>query len=135
MKISNYTIQQLNDRLENTVPTKQYVNAVKALKRCQELLGQAAAHVEDAEFKRELQVYAGSLDLFFDDLRQYPWAYMDITDGYNPVDHLRKLGVLPNEDNVKAALARDLDNISKDITKLRAKNKVNLAKKPKGGRK
>jgi len=128
MIINNYTIQQISDLLENTVPTRKYVNVVKSLKRCQELLGQAAAHVEDADFKRELQVYAGSLDLFFEDLRQYPWSYVDITDGYNLVEHLRKLGVIPSEDNVKAALARDLDNISKDIPKLKAK-------KPKGNRK
>jgi hypothetical protein len=133
MIINNYTIQQISDLLENTVPTRKYVNVVKSLKRCQELLGQAAAHVEDAEFKRELQVYAGSLDLFFDDLRQYPWSYVDITDGYDPVAHLRKLGVIPSENNVKTALARDLDNISKDIANL--KTKAPVKKKPKGGRK
>ena len=124
MKINNYTIQQLNELLENTVPTQKYVNVVKSLRRCQELLGQAAAHVEHADFKKEIQIYAGSLDLFFDDLRQYPSSYVNITDGYNPVEHLRKLGVIPSKENVKAALARDLDNIAKDIAAIKAKAPV-----------
>jgi len=130
MKINNYTIEQLNERLENTVPTKQYVNVVKALRRCQELLGQAAAHVEDAEFKRELQVYAGSLDLFFEDLKQYPWSYVDITDGYNPVAHLRKLGVIPAEDN---RVTRAREEIAKAREKLKKASPAK--KKTKGGRK
>jgi hypothetical protein len=128
MIINNYTIQQISDLLENTVPTRKYVNVVKSLKRCQELLGQASAHVEDAEFKRELQVYAGSLDLFFDDLKQYPWAYVDITDGYDPVAHLRKLGVIPADDNVKAA--KDLESIAGDIAALREKGKAFAKQKP-----
>lgn len=130
MKINNYTIEQLNDRLENTVPTKQYVNVVKSLKRCQELLSEAAVHVTREGLQQDIRTYAESLNLFFDDLGRYPWSYVDITDGYNPVEHLRKLGVIPTEDNRKTFVREEMVKVREKL------KKASFAKKKtKGGRK
>ena len=117
----DHLIQEITSALENTVPTTKYVHVVKCLKRCQELLGQAAAHVEDVEFKTDLQIYAASLNFFFDDLGNHPKAYVDITNGYDPVAHLQKLGIVPGESEARDPLARDLKDVLKDISKSKAK--------------
>jgi hypothetical protein len=129
----DHLIQEITSALENTVPTTQYVHVVKCLKRCQELLGQAAAHVEDVEFKTDLQIYAAALDYFFDDISNHPRAYVDITKGYDPVAHLQKLGIVPGESEARDPLARDLKVVLKDISKSKAKARAK--KKAKGGRK
>jgi hypothetical protein len=90
----NYIINQITEALESTVPTRHYVAAIQALKRCQELLSEGSVHVTNADAQKDMRTYAGLLDAFFDDVNDHGGTYFDITNGYDPTAHLTKLGII-----------------------------------------
>lgn len=91
---NDWLVKELADKLENTVSAVHYAHLIKCLKRCQELLAEAAARTTDIELRTDMRIYAAALDGFFDDVSHYPNAYFNITEGYDPVSYLRKRGVI-----------------------------------------
>jgi hypothetical protein len=87
-------LKELSDKLENTVSAVHYAHLIKCLKRCQELMSEAAAKLTDVELQTDMRIYAAALDGFFDDVSRYPTAYFETTKGYDPVAYLKKQGVI-----------------------------------------
>ena len=112
----SHIIHQVTEALENTVPTRDYVAVLQALKRCQELLAEYSVHVTTEDIQKDMRTYAESLNCLFDDISNYRGSYFDITKGYNPVAHLTKLGVIKPVARVKAARSTQL-SIKKKIKK------------------
>jgi hypothetical protein len=101
MNKHSHIINQITEALENTVPTRDYVAVMQALRRCQELLSEYSVHVTTEGIQKDMRTYADSLNLFFEDVDKYRGIYFDVTNGYDPAAHLVKLGVIKPVAKVK----------------------------------
>lgn len=91
-------IKELEEALNNSVPARRYNDVLAALKRCQELIGNLAATVDDldkghrhGELMIEAKLYANVLAGFFDDAKS---DWYDLAKGYNPRDYLTDKGAI-----------------------------------------
>ena len=91
---NDWLVKEITDKLENTVSVVHYAHLIKCLKRCQELMSEAAAKLTDVELQTDMRIYAAALNGFFDDVSRYPTAYFETTKGYDPVAYLKKQGVI-----------------------------------------
>ena len=88
---------ELADALAASVPKKDYERVLTALKRCQELLAVGAVYVTNANAALEMRTYASALSGYFEDMGNYPAAYFNISDGYDPAEYLKGKGVIQDD--------------------------------------
>lgn len=137
-------IKELEEALNNSVPARRYNDVLAALKRCQELIGNLAATVDDldkghrhGELMIEAKLYANVLAGFFDDAKS---DWYDLAKGYNPRDYLTDKGAIKStnptrvqmeEQFVAARKAKkeEIDRLLSDLEWKRAKRKLKQAQR------
>ena len=137
-------IKELEEALNNSVPARRYNDVLAALKRCQELIGNLAATVDDldknhrhGELMIEAKLYANVLAGFFDDAGR---DWLDLEKGYNPRDYLTSKGAIKStnptrvqmeEQFVAARKAKkeEIDRLLSDLEWKRARRKLKQAQR------